>query len=64
EVKLVSADGTANCGRVCRRLLYKSPLSYDKGLFFMTKNQGITPTLGIALFDYAQNKLIDYPLLY
>ena len=33
EVKPVSADGTAYCGRVCRRLVFEKHLSKDRCFF-------------------------------
>ena len=35
EVKPVSADGTAICGRVCHRLSFKTLALSCKGLFFL-----------------------------
>jgi hypothetical protein len=36
EVKPASADGTAICGRVCRRLSLENPSSKVKGFFITT----------------------------
>jgi hypothetical protein len=35
EVKPACADGTAVCGRVCRRLLFKILIMYLMGIFFV-----------------------------
>ena len=35
EVKPACADGTAICGRVCRRLSFENPSSIDEGFFVL-----------------------------
>src|SRR5436190_16724687 len=35
EVKPACADGTAICGRVCRRLSFENPVSYETGFFVL-----------------------------
>ena len=37
EVKPACADGTAICGRVCRRLSFKNPVSYETGFFVLVQ---------------------------
>ena len=52
EVKPACADGTAICGRVCRRLSFENPSSIDEGFFVLYPFPTVETVAINALFIY------------